>query len=100
MLARLNHHDVDFLRGTRNLARGSVTGVAAEHYRLLVTEDEADIRRAVGAALRDQKPSIIEAATGTAAIDALNDSPPDPIILDLYPPDTDRLPGCDPTSAM
>jgi two-component system, OmpR family, KDP operon response regulator KdpE len=95
MLARVNHHDVDFLRGARSLARGSVTGVAAEHYRLLVIEDEVDIRRAVGAALRDQKPAIIEASTGTAGIDAIDSSHPDLIILDLGLPDIDGLAVCE-----
>ena len=35
-----------------------MTSVATEHYRLLVIEDEVDIRRAVGAALRDQHPAL------------------------------------------
>jgi len=95
MLARVNHRDADFLRGARNLARGSVTGVVAEHYRLLIIEDEVDIRRAVGAALRDHKPAIIEASTGTAGIEAVDSSHPDLIILDLGLPDIDGLAVCE-----
>jgi two-component system KDP operon response regulator KdpE len=71
-----------------------MTGVAAEHYRLLVIEDEVDIRRAVIAALRDQHPAIIEASTGTAGIDAVDNSHPDLIILDLGLPDIDGLAVC------
>ncbi len=71
-----------------------MTGVAAEHYRLLVIEDEVDIRRAVSAALRDQHPAIIEASTGTAGIDAVDTSHPDLIILDLGLPDIDGLAVC------
>jgi two-component system KDP operon response regulator KdpE len=71
-----------------------VTGVAAEHYRLLVIEDEVDIRRAVSAALRDQHPAIIEASTGAAGIDAVDSSLPDLIILDLGLPDIDGIAVC------
>jgi two-component system KDP operon response regulator KdpE len=72
-----------------------VTGVAAEHYRLLVIEDEVDIRRAVGAALRDHNSAIIEASTGTAGINAVDSSHPDLIILDLGLPDIDGLVVCE-----
>jgi two-component system KDP operon response regulator KdpE len=68
--------------------------VVTDHYRLLVIEDEVDIRRAVGAALRDQHPSIIEASTGAAGIDAVDGARPDLIILDLGLPDTDGLAVC------
>src|SRR5258708_39092350 len=71
-----------------------MTGVAAERYRLLVIEDEVEIRRAVSAALRDQHPAIIEASTGTAGIDAVDTSHPDLIILDLGLPDIDDLAVC------
>src|SRR5258708_26929455 len=71
-----------------------MTGVAAERYRLLVIEDEVEIRRAVSAALRDQHPSIIEASTGTAGIDAVDTSHPDLIILDLGLPHIDGLAVC------
>lgn len=68
--------------------------VATEHYRLLVIEDEVDIRRAVSAALREQHPAIIEASTGAAGVDAVDNSHPDVIILDLGLPDIDGLDVC------
>ena len=71
-----------------------MTGVATEHYRLLVIEDEVDIRRAVSAALRDQHPAIIEASTGAAGVGAVDSSRPDLIILDLGLPDIDGLEVC------
>ena len=69
--------------------------MTAEHYRLLVIEDEVEIRRAVGAALRDQYPSIIEASTGMAGVGAVDGSRPDLIILDLGLPDIDGLTVCE-----
>ena len=77
-----------------------MTSVAAEHYRLLVIEDEVDIRRAVGAALRDQHPAIIEASTGQAGVDAVDTSQPDLVILDLGLPDLDGLAVCERIRAM
>jgi two-component system KDP operon response regulator KdpE len=68
--------------------------VATEHYRLLVIEDEVDIRRAVSAALRDQHPAIVEASTGAAGVGAVDTSHPDLIILDLGLPDIDGLDVC------
>jgi two-component system KDP operon response regulator KdpE len=72
-----------------------LTGVAVGHYVLLVVEDEVDIRRAVGAALRDQHPAIVEASTGMAGISAVDTSNPDLIILDLGLPDIDGLAVCE-----
>ena len=77
-----------------------MTSVAAEHYRLLVIEDEVDIRRAVGAALRDQHPAIIEASTGQAGVEAVDASHPDLVILDLGLPDLDGLAVCERIRAM
>jgi two-component system, OmpR family, KDP operon response regulator KdpE len=68
--------------------------VATEHYRLLVIEDEVDIRRAVSAALRDHHPAIIEASTGAAGVGAIDSSRPDLIILDLGLPDIDGIDVC------
>jgi len=95
MLARAHQTDADLTQGAQSPAQGVLTGVAAEHYRLLVIEDEVDIRRAVGAALRDQYPSIIEASTGMAGVDAVDSSHPDLIILDLGLPDIDGLVVCE-----
>jgi len=80
--------------------RTTMTGIAAAHYRLLVIEDEVDIRRAVGAALRDHHPAIIEASTGKAGVDAVDASHPDLIILDLGLPDLDGLAVCERIRSM
>jgi two-component system, OmpR family, KDP operon response regulator KdpE len=77
-----------------------MTGVATEQYRLLLVEDEANIRRAVVAALRDQHPVITEASTGKAGVDAVVASHPDLIILDLGLPDIDGLAVCERIRAM
>lgn len=66
----------------------------AAPYTLLVIEDEAQITRAVGAALRRQNPSLIEAANGATGIDCVRSAQPDIIILDLGLPDLDGLEVC------
>src|SRR6185436_21058302 len=80
--------------------RTTMTGIAAAHYRLLVIEDEVDIRRAVGAALREQHPAIIEASTGQAGVEAVDNSHPDLIILDLGLPGLDGLAVCERIRSM
>ncbi len=67
---------------------------AAPPYTLLVIEDEIEIRRVVGAALREQRPTIVEASGGKAGLDAVRTSHPDIIILDLGLPDTEGLDVC------
>jgi two-component system KDP operon response regulator KdpE len=66
----------------------------APPYTLLVIEDEIEITRAVGAALREQHPAIVEASGGKAGLDAVKSSRPDIIILDLGLPDIDGLEVC------
>ena len=66
----------------------------APPYTLLIIEDEVEITRAVGAALRDQHPAIVEATAGEAGLDAVRSSHPDIIILDLGLPDLDGLEVC------
>jgi two-component system KDP operon response regulator KdpE len=66
----------------------------APSYTLLVIEDEIEITRAVGAALREQHPLIVEASGGRAGLDAVKTSHPDIIILDLGLPDIDGLEVC------
>jgi two-component system, OmpR family, KDP operon response regulator KdpE len=72
----------------------------APPYTLLVIEDEVEIRRAVGAALRQQHPAIVEAAGGNAGIEAIKSARPDMIILDLGLPDLDGLEVCRRIRAM
>src|SRR5437868_7663599 len=93
------HHRERWNRPLADADRG-MTSVAAEHFRLLVIEDEIDIRRAVGAALRDQHPAIIEAPTGEAGVEAVDTSHPDLIILDLGLPDLDGLAVCERIRSM
>ena len=82
------------------MANSVMTSVAVDHYRLLVIEDEVDIRRAVGGALREQHPAIIEASTGEAGVEAVDTSHPDLVILDLGLPDLDGLVVCQRIRAM
>ncbi len=66
----------------------------APPYTLLIIEDEIEITRAVGAALREQHPAIVEAGGGRAGLEAIKASNPDIIILDLGLPDIDGLEVC------
>jgi two-component system KDP operon response regulator KdpE len=71
-----------------------VTTAEAPPYTLLIIEDEIEITRAVGAALREQHPAIIEASGGKAGLEEIRASNPDIIILDLGLPDLDGLEVC------
>jgi two-component system, OmpR family, KDP operon response regulator KdpE len=66
----------------------------APPYTVLIIEDEIEITRAVGAALREQHPAIVEAGGGRMGLEAIKDSRPDIIILDLGLPDLDGLEVC------
>jgi two-component system KDP operon response regulator KdpE len=57
--------------------------------RVLLVEDEAPIRRFVGAALSANKYQLDEAASGEQALRRAAQSPPDLVILDLGLPDMD-----------
>ncbi|MDQ6872863.1 MAG: response regulator transcription factor [Gemmatimonadota bacterium] len=66
----------------------------APAYTLLIIEDEIEITRAVGAALREQNPVIVEASGGRTGLEAIEESRPDIVILDLGLPDLDGLEVC------
>jgi two-component system KDP operon response regulator KdpE len=66
----------------------------APPYTVLIIEDEIEITRAVGAALREQNPAIVEAGGGRTGIEAIKSSRPDIIVLDLGLPDLDGLEVC------
>ena len=66
----------------------------APPYTLLIIEDEIEITRAVGAALREQHLEIVEASGGRTGLEAIKASRPDIIILDLGLPDLDGLEVC------
>lgn len=61
----------------------------AEPLRILVVEDDEEIRYIVGSALADEGWEVCEAANGRAALARLTDYRPDVILLDL------TLPGMD-----
>jgi two-component system nitrogen regulation response regulator NtrX len=60
--------------------------------RILIVDDEANIRRMVGALLKSEEFDVVEAANGNAALLAIPDARPDIILLDLMmPPGPDGL---------
>ena len=59
---------------------------------ILLVDDEANIRRMLGALLRDEGFAVTEAASGNAALLLLDQADPDVILLDLMmPPGPDGL---------
>jgi two-component system, OmpR family, KDP operon response regulator KdpE len=68
-----------------------VTGPAA---RILVVDDEEQIRRALRVALRANSYEVIEAADGETALDLAASARPDLIVLDLALPDLDGVDVC------
>lgn len=56
-------------------------------YRILIVDDEADIRRFLQATLSNHNHVVLEAEGGIAAISLVRDKNPDLIILDLELPD-------------
>ncbi len=60
--------------------------------RILIVDDEANIRRMLGALLRAEGFDVAEAANGNAALLAMDQSQPDAILLDLMmPPGPDGI---------
>jgi len=62
--------------------------------RVLVVDDEEQIRRALRSILSARKYDVTLAINGREAIDAAIDAPPDLIILDLMMPDIDGVAVC------
>lgn len=60
-------------------------------YRILVVDDEPEIRRFLRASLKTHQHEVVEADTGIGAIRQLHDQDPDLIILDLGLPDIDGV---------
>jgi len=65
--------------------------MTANGFRILVVDDEPEIRRFLRASLRAQQHEIIEAETGSAALSAVRNEHPDLVILDLGLPDIDGV---------
>ncbi len=61
------------------------------HFRILVVDDEPEIRRFVRASLRAHQNEVFEADTGGRALGAVMDYRPDLILLDLGLPDIDGV---------
>ena len=59
--------------------------------KILIVDDEAEIRRFLRASLKLYDHQIIEAATGSEALDRTYDQKPDLVILDLGLPDFDGV---------
>jgi two-component system KDP operon response regulator KdpE len=59
--------------------------------RILVVDDDAQIRRALSINLRARGYDVETVPDGTAALTACNDDPPDAVILDLGLPDIDGI---------
>lgn len=62
--------------------------------RILLVDDEVSIQRTVGPLLRSRGYEVDAAGTGRMALDAVEDAPPDLVILDLGLPDMDGLEVC------
>jgi two-component system, OmpR family, KDP operon response regulator KdpE len=60
-------------------------------YRILVVDDEPEIRRFLRASLKTHQHEVVEADNGTLAITQLRERDPDLIILDLGLPDIDGV---------
>jgi two-component system copper resistance phosphate regulon response regulator CusR len=61
------------------------------HFRILVVDDEPEIRRFVRASLKAHQNEVFEADTGGRALGAIMDYRPDLILLDLGLPDIDGV---------
>lgn len=77
---------------------------AAQRFRLLVIEDDADIRELIAYNLRKEGYQVVVADEGTEGLKLAAQNPPDLVLLDLMLPDLDGLEVCrrlkrDPTLA-
>jgi two-component system KDP operon response regulator KdpE len=68
--------------------------VTVSHPRVLVVDDEPQIRRALRLVLRANGYDVVEVGTGEAALDSLTVQPFDLMILDLMLPDVDGVEVC------
>jgi DNA-binding response OmpR family regulator len=62
---------------------------------VLLIDDDENVRRSIGYVLKNQGYRILEAHTGSAALDTLRREPVDLIILDLVMPEMDGTIVCD-----
>ena len=59
--------------------------------RILIVDDEANIRRMLGALLKSEGFEVSEAANGNSALLTLDEAPPDAILIDLMMPGPDGI---------
>jgi CheY-like chemotaxis protein len=57
--------------------------------RVMVIEDEPDLRRVVVEALSDEGYDVMDAADGVAALELVREQPPELVLLDLMMPNLD-----------
>ncbi len=60
-------------------------------YRILVVDDEPEIRRFLRASLRSHQHEVLEAGSGASALSAVQEQHPDLMVLDLGLPDMDGV---------
>jgi two-component system KDP operon response regulator KdpE len=65
--------------------------VTGSNFRILVVDDEPEIRRFLRASLRAQQYEVLEASNGTQALEMMTQHQPDLMILDLGLPDIDGV---------
>jgi two-component system KDP operon response regulator KdpE len=65
--------------------------VTGSNSRILVVDDEPEIRRFLRASLKAQQYEVIEASNGTQALEVMTQHQPDLMILDLGLPDIDGV---------
>ncbi|HMN59775.1 MAG TPA: response regulator transcription factor [Anaerolinea sp.] len=61
------------------------------HFRVLVVDDEPEIRRFLRASLKTHHHEVLEAENGLGALAAIRETQPDLVILDLGLPDVDGV---------
>lgn len=62
--------------------------------RILVVEDDAQLRTLVANRLQEEQYTVVTAETGTAALEAVAAQPPDLVVLDVMLPEMDGLEVC------
>ncbi len=65
--------------------------MTGSNFRILVVDDEPEIRRFLRASLRAQQYEVLEASNGTQALETMTQHQPDLMILDLGLPDIDGV---------
>ncbi len=61
-------------------------GDAATRHRVLIVDDEPQVRATIREALAYEGYDVTEASDGAAALAAMRDTPPDAVLLDLWMP--------------